>query len=170
MKSGLGTGPAMRLLLLILAQIATQMRTWYNDNMAITFFLSYIFCWKVSYFAPLGESSQELALHQNNSIGKSIKLIRDAREVQGPPCCILLWMGCFFFKWLWYTGHLRVLRTIRTHYTSPRGAFAWLARYPGQGGYCHLWHCRTHSAKTVVECWHKKLQQRIQHKIWQVKA
>ena len=37
MKSGLGTSPTMALLLSILAQIAAQIRTWYNDNMAITF-------------------------------------------------------------------------------------------------------------------------------------
>jgi len=88
MKSGLGISPTMRLLLSILAQIAAQMRTWYNDNMAITFFLSNIFCWKVSYFAPLGESSQKQVLLQNNSIRKSIKLIRGAKEVQGESCCI----------------------------------------------------------------------------------
>ena len=70
------------------SQIAAQMRTWYNDNMAITFFLSNTFWWKVSYFAPLDESSQKQVLLQNNSITKSIKLILGAREVQGPPCCI----------------------------------------------------------------------------------
>ena len=42
----------------------------------------------MSYFAPLDESSQELVLHQNNSIGKSIELIRDAKEVQGEPCAV----------------------------------------------------------------------------------
>ena len=41
----------------------------------------------MSCFAPLGESSQEQVLLQNNSIRKSIKLIRGAKEVQGPPCC-----------------------------------------------------------------------------------
>ena len=41
----------------------------------------------VSYFAPLGESYQGQVLLQNNSIGESIKLIRDAKEVQGEPCC-----------------------------------------------------------------------------------
>ena len=88
MKSGLGISPAMTILLSILAQIAAQMRTWYNDNMAITFFLSNIFCWKVSYFAALGECSQKQVLLQNNSIRKSIKLIRGAKEVQGESCCI----------------------------------------------------------------------------------
>ena len=87
MKSGLGISLTMTLLLPILAQIAAQIRTWYNDNTAITFFYQMFCCWKVSYFAPLGESSQEKVLLQNNSIGKSIKLIPGASEVQGEPCC-----------------------------------------------------------------------------------
>ena len=41
----------------------------------------------MSYFAPLDESSQELVLYQNNSIGKSIKKILGAKEVQGESCC-----------------------------------------------------------------------------------
>jgi hypothetical protein len=43
LKSGLGISPTMGLILLILAQIAAQIRTSYNDNMAIIFFY-HIFC------------------------------------------------------------------------------------------------------------------------------
>ena len=51
--------------------------------------LEYFFVERCLILLPLtlDGSSQELVLHQNNSIGKYIKLILGAKEVQGQPCC-----------------------------------------------------------------------------------